>query len=448
MPMNIFSSFDPEELQSLRKSIGQFQLLVENSLDVLSEVSETGELLYVSPSVFRVLGFQPEELVGKNIFTLIHPDDIAAAREKFMLPECSITCRCRRRNGDWRWLETAGRDFVGTGGSSRAVLVSRDVTDRIETVGERGHIEAQLRHAQKQQLIGTFASGIAHDFNNVLTILLAHADLTENSAGDPERVKRCAREIRNACDRARDLIRRILAFSRKQTSELKPAQLQVIVKEVFALLRSTLPATIEMDLHLDTTAPAVLADSTQIHQVLLNLAANSRHAMGGSNGRLTIRVSTCVFDALAAPVPDGLRPGLYARVSISDTGHGMTPEVQKRIFEPFFTTKPPGEGTGLGLAVVQGIMKEHNGFITVHSEPDKGATFELFFPAHFPGENGSSSQACGLVSAISNSAIPAGSDSPESLASPEPSRIRNIHWQDESAGEIPIKIISNDWTGA
>jgi PAS domain S-box-containing protein len=437
-PVNNSHYSGADESQSLFKRVQRFQSLVENSPDLVSEVSVAGEFHYVSPGIRRVLGYSPNELLGKSIFEIVHPEDVGLAQENFLCSEGIVTCRCRHKNGSWLWLETSGRNFLAADGDVRSVLVSRDVTERMKSGGHPDRFEAQLRQAQKLEVLGTLASGIAHDFNNILAVLFAHADLAHMNIDQPELVRDSIDEIRNACDRARDLTRRILAFSRKEPRELKPVRLHAIVKEVFALMRSTLPASIEMDLHLDTTAPVVLADSTQIHQVLLNLAANAKHAMRGTRGRLMIRLDTCVVDGAQSERVRDLRPGLYARLSISDTGHGMTEDVLKRIFEPFFTTKPAEEGTGLGLAVVQGIVKEHHGAIGVSSQPGEGTTFDLYFPAHssaiagtYAGQNAGSA-ARGVVNGRSNCAnLP--------IWTPIP----RVIWRQDEIGDIPIRVISD-----
>jgi CheY-like chemotaxis protein/two-component sensor histidine kinase len=188
--------------------------------------------------------------------------------------------------------------------------------------------------------------------------------------------------VLQASSRAADLVRQILTFSRQERVERRLIQLRPIVAETIKLLRASIPSTIEFNVSLATNAPAVLADATQIHQILMNLGTNAWHAMKGRPGRLEIKLERCPIDAAQAAVQSRLRPGLYARVSVSDTGCGMDQAAQRRIFEPFFTTKPPGEGTGLGLSVVHGIMDSHDGAVTVYSHLGEGTVFHLYFPEH------------------------------------------------------------------
>jgi PAS domain S-box-containing protein len=258
---------------------------------------------------------------------------------------------------------------------------SRDITERERAKQQRDLLEAQLRQAQKMEAIGTLAGGIAHDFNNILGAIIAYTDLALMDQGDAKAQKEDFNQILKASDRAKKLVEQILSFSRQQKQERRPVRLQPVIHEVLRLVRSTLPASVVLDVEIEADSPAVLADPTQIHQILLNLSTNASHAMRGE-GTLGVRLEHARVDAAtAATVPD-LRPGSYALLTVTDTGHGMDAQTLKRIFEPFFTTKPPGEGTGLGLSVAHGIVKEHEGAITARSEPGRGTVFRIYFPEH------------------------------------------------------------------
>jgi signal transduction histidine kinase len=247
---------------------------------------------------------------------------------------------------------------------------------------EHRNLEEQLRQAQKMEAIGTLAGGIAHDFNNILSAIVGYTQLAELILKENPKVREYLGAVLQATRRATDLVRQILTFSRQQPQERRPIQLWPVVAESLKLLRSTIPSTIEFDTSLATDAPTVLADATQIHQILMNLGTNAWHAMKDSTGQLKVRLEQCVVDEAHAATQSQLNPGLYTRISVSDTGCGMDQATLGRIFEPFFTTKPPGEGTGLGLAVVHGIMKDHDGAVMVYSHPGEGTTFHLYFPAH------------------------------------------------------------------
>lgn len=256
-----------------------------------------------------------------------------------------------------------------------------DIEQRERAEAERAKLERQLRRAQKMEAIGTLAGGIAHDFNNVLAGIVGFAELIQQDADKPEEVKHHVGDILAASERARDLIRQILAFSSRQEQERQPVSLQRCLDEVLRLLRATIPTTVDIVPNLDTDTPAILADPTQIHQVVTNLITNSWHAIGERPGRIDVSLSAFRVDEDFARTHPDLRPGRYVRLSLTDNGCGMDSHTLERIFEPFFTTKETGRGTGLGLAMVHGIVKASDGAVTVYSEVGRGTTFHLYFPA-------------------------------------------------------------------
>jgi two-component system cell cycle sensor histidine kinase/response regulator CckA len=256
----------------------------------------------------------------------------------------------------------------------------RDVTaSKLAEEGRRS-LEAQLRESQKMEALGQLAGGIAHDFNNVLGAILGNLELASEDAGRDPRVLESLREIRTAAHRGRDLIQQILAFSRRQPTSLRVIRLQDSVDTALRLLRAMLPARVQIEHRFAADAPFIEADETQIEQVVLNLGTNAAQAMEGQPGRIHIEIDGVELGAATVEGALRLPAGRYARLRVSDTGHGMDAATLGRIFEPFFTTKPVGEGTGLGLPVVHGIVRAHGGEIAVHSEPGKGTRFELYFP--------------------------------------------------------------------
>lgn len=249
----------------------------------------------------------------------------------------------------------------------------------VKETKQRRQAEERLWQAQKMEAIGGLAAGVAHDFNNMLAVIVGNAelaldDITEQSPR--ENIK----QILNASKRSRDLVRQILTFSRKGQGERRPLKLVEIVEETTRLLRGSLPTNIKLETRIDDDSAPVLADPSQVQQVLMNLSRNAVHAMGEDGGTLTISLSGVTFDEQnGLPDPD-LEPGRYVKLAVRDTGTGIPDEICHRVFDPFFTTKGPGEGTGMGLAVAFGIVKSHLGAITVESEVGKGTTFNVFFP--------------------------------------------------------------------
>ena len=244
---------------------------------------------------------------------------------------------------------------------------------------------AELHQAQKLEAIGTLAGGIAHDFNNILAAILGYSDLALEAVHDNSQLKSDLQQVKTAGKRARDLVGQILAFSRKSQRERYPIQIYPAVKEALKLLRASLPTSIEVRTNIATGPEKVMADPTEIHQIIMNLCTNSFHAMQEKKGVLDVSLGPVTVEPVTVEKKEAersrdLKPGPYLRLAVKDTGCGMERDVMDRIFDPFFTTKEEGKGTGMGLSVVHGIVKEYDGSITVSSEPAAGTTFELFFP--------------------------------------------------------------------
>jgi signal transduction histidine kinase/ActR/RegA family two-component response regulator len=253
------------------------------------------------------------------------------------------------------------------------VAVKRDVTQEVA-------LEAQLRQAQKMEAIGTLAGGIAHDFNNILTPIIINTEMALLDLTPDSELRQDLNQVLKAGRRAKELVRQILTFSRQKEEELKPLLLSPVIKEALQLIRSTLPSTIEIRSIVEAESAVILADLTRIHQILMNLCTNAAHAMANKRGLLEVRlVLKEFFNDSPVSYPE-LKAGRYVSLIVSDTGEGITPEIMDKIFDPFFTTRKLGEGTGLGLSVVHGIVKSHGGALSVKSKIGEGTSVEVLFP--------------------------------------------------------------------
>ncbi len=364
--------------QAARQNEARFRRLIENASDMITVLDREGRIRFQSPSSLRVLGFTPDELLGRSAFDWVHPDELALATGTLAQAASSqstpvrLKARFRHKDGSWRLVESIGVAMPDDAGEGDIVLNSRDIT-------ESTALQAQLREAQKLDALGTLAGGIAHDFNNILSAIIAFIELGRLDNPDNAELQENLGEALLATERATNLVKQILSFSRRQPQQRHVASLTPVVNEALRLLRSTLPATVEIVREVEPELPGALVDPTQMHQVVMNLCTNAAQAMKG-RGQLWLRLDTYQLSA-SSPAPHvDLRAGDYLRLRVRDSGEGMDNAVLGRIFEPFFTTKRPGEGTGLGLAVVHGIVKEHDGVITVHSEVGKGTLVTVYLP--------------------------------------------------------------------
>ncbi|MCX5856094.1 MAG: ATP-binding protein, partial [Deltaproteobacteria bacterium] len=274
-------------------------------------------------------------------------------------------------------------------GVIRNVLVSAEVITINEEkfilsifydITDQKRLEAQLHQAQKMEAIGTLAGGIAHDFNNILSAIMGYTDLALGKLDKESPLQRYLGQVYKAGERARDLVKQILTFSRQSEDKLRPLRVSPIVKEVLKLLRACLPSTIQIHQKIQSDPDTVLADPTHIHQILMNLCTNAAHAMREKTGVLSITLLPVDIKPDDVFTPHALAPGTYLKLTVSDTGDGIDHGIMERIFDPFFTTKKPGEGTGLGLSVVYGIVKRCGGTITVKSKVEKGTECHVYLP--------------------------------------------------------------------
>ncbi|MDX6382577.1 MAG: two-component system, cell cycle sensor histidine kinase and response regulator CckA [Blastocatellia bacterium] len=371
--------------RAVRQGEVRLQSLVQHSSDVISILGKDGTTLYISPSVERVFGYQPDALIGLKMKDFLFPEDtqqaLSAFRRVAQEPGKTDAVKVRMRHQDQRWLdiEVTMTNLLDEPNVAGIVTNGRDVTERKKAEEALHDSEARLRQAQKMEAVGQLAGGVAHDFNNLLAVIIGYSDLVlRRLPAEDERSIQQVEQIKKAGDRAASLTRQLLAFSRKQVLQPKVLDLNAVVKDMDKMLQRLIGEHIEMRLSIKAEAGNIMADPSQIEQVLLNLAVNARDAMP-DGGCLTIATSNVEFtgsDIHPGPVEDGR----YVMIAVSDTGCGMSAEVQSRIFEPFFTTKETGKGTGLGLSTVHGIVKQSGGSLCVYSEPGHGTAFKIYLP--------------------------------------------------------------------
>ena len=329
------------------------------------------------------IGTVPPLAAALELYPPASREIIATALKKCASDGTPFDCEleivtAKRRRLDVRASGQAVRDEDGNITGIEGAF--QDITERKKSERARTSLEAQLRESQKMEAIGTLAGGIAHDFNNILATILGNVELARQDSRANWQALVSLDEIQKAGNRARDLVQQILSFSRRQPTTRRLLSTLSIVEESARLLRAALPRDVRVECQCGIDVPSIMADPTQVQQVLLNLGTNAAQAMEGRPGNVEIRCEEIMLDAASARIDLNLLPGRYSRVVISDTGHGMDAATQRRIFEPFFTTKPAGKGTGLGLSVAHSIMQGHGGAIIAHSEPGKGSRFELYFP--------------------------------------------------------------------
>lgn len=369
----------------LRNSEEHFRLLIENITDVITVLDDRGILRYASPSLERVLGFKPSELVNKNGCEFIHREDLNNAVDEFgrsfIAPGVcfSVQMRCRHKDGSWRIFETIGKSFLDRKEQLATVVNLHDITGRKQAENEKDKMEVQFRQSQKMESVGRLAGGVAHDFNNMLSVIIGHAGMVLYQLAQTDPLRHNLIEITKAASRSADLTRQLLAFARKQTITPKILDLNEAVSDILKMLNRLIGEQIEVAWIPGYNLWPVKIDPTQIDQILVNLTVNARDAITGS-GSITIATSNEFLDESFCQTHPYFSPGAFVLLTVTDTGEGMDKATLAHIFEPFFTTKELGKGTGLGLATVYGAVKQNNGFIEVKSEPGQGATFQIYLP--------------------------------------------------------------------
>jgi PAS domain S-box-containing protein len=374
----------------LRESRERLELALESSNSGVWEWDFKKEKLFLDDRTLKILGYERDELQTgvEGAAYLHHPEDYPIIQEQMRshmrgeIPVFDSEYRVRTKNGTWRWLRSCGKIAKWNGDQTPEILsgTTVDVTERVQAKEEKKRLENSLRQAQKMEAIGTLAGGLAHDFNNVLSAINGYMGIIRNHCSQDVKLSHYVDQVLGASNRATDLIRNMMAFSRQPKAEVLPLDIGALVEEVLTLLRASIPPTIEISHHIKTGLGSVLADPSQIHQVVMNLCTNAYQAMEKEGGRLdiTLEPETIAFDF--ANIHTNIKQGRYLKLSVTDTGPGIEPEKIHRIFEPYFTTKKVGEGTGFGLAMVHVIVEEHKGAILVDSQPGMGTTFHVYLP--------------------------------------------------------------------
>ncbi len=359
--------------------------IIQNAPTLICGIDGNGITTFINPVVEEITGYCKDELIGKNWWELFFPGEEYAQVDRLFTAlsegeivdyEMHLTCK----NGDRKdviWNSITKRDSSSI---TEVIGFGNDITERKRTADEKIKLQKQLQQAHKMEAIGTLAGGIAHDFNNILGIILGNTELAMYDVPEWDQTRKSLEEVKNASLRAKDVIQQLLSFSRKSDQKRKPVKVSSIIKDSLKFLRSSIPASIEIHKSIPDESGIISADPTQIHQVMMNLCTNAAHAMSENGGIMEVSLSTIKIGKDEGTQHIDLNQGRYVMITVSDTGYGIAKENLDRIFDPYFTTKKVGEGSGIGLSIIRGIVKNYEGDITVDSEPGKGTTFHIYLP--------------------------------------------------------------------
>lgn len=369
---------------ALRDSEERYRTAIEKAFDGIALVKEDKHI-YVNPRFAEIFGYDnPAEIIGRPLSLTVHPDDLDMVstfnrmRQNGESPPARYDIRGVKKDGALRYINVSAvkTDYLG---ESVSLVYLRDITDY-------KNLEDQLRQSQKMEAIGTLAGGVAHDFNNILGAIIGFSEMIEEDLPESDPSAANIRKVLSAAGRGRDLVKQILTFSRKTEYARSPLCIAPLIKETVQFLRASIPTTVAIDLKIRALHDSVVASPVEIQQIVMNLATNAAYAMRHTGGSLAIDIQNIVLDHDLRGFSSGMSPGRYVRLAVTDTGEGIGPEVIDRVFDPFFTTKAVGEGSGMGLAVIYGIVKSLNGYISVDSEQSTGSTFQVLLPASQSGE--------------------------------------------------------------
>jgi PAS domain S-box-containing protein len=378
--------------EALRESEEKYRILTEESPIAVSLIGRDGRYKYFNPKFTEIFGYRLEDIpTGKEWFRKAYPDERYRKRviatwiddqKKHGIGEARRrTFNVKCKDGSEKVIHF--RPVTLDKGDQ--IVLYEDITERKRAEEEKEKLEDQLRQSQKMESIGTLAGGIAHEFNNILGVIIGNNELAMMDVPDWSPAKDCLKEIQKASLRAKDVVRNILSFTRKTPPQRKPIQISTVIKDSLKLLRASIPTMINIRQNILCEREMILADSTEMNQALMNLCTNAVQAVGDEAGVLEVSLEPTTLDEESVAKYVGLNPGNFVKLTVRDTGHGIDPKIIDRIFDPYFTTKSLAEKTGMGLAIVYGIVKKHDGAIRVESEVGKEALFEVLFPL-FEGE--------------------------------------------------------------
>ena len=375
-----------QTIQALQESENRYRLLVNTIPSIVFRGYKDWSVDFFDEKIKSLTGYDGDEFNSGKMkwIDIIVEEDIKSVNEIFVRAlktdkTYDREYRIKSKTGKLHWIHERGNIFCNTEGAIEYVSgVFFDITERKQAKEERRELEMQLHQAQKMEAVGMLAGGIAHEFNNILGVIIGNAEVAVDEVPDTSLAKECLDEIRSASLRASDVVQQILSFARKDQIEWEPVNLTPIIKDCLRLLRSSIPRTIEISQDISCAFDTVFADPTQISQVVMNLCTNAAQAMDEHEGVLKVTLKNVEFENQDEKLD--VEPGFYVALTVSDTGQGIAPEIADRIFEPYFTTKEAGKGTGMGLSVVHGIVKNCHGKITIHSEPGKDTVFQVLLP--------------------------------------------------------------------
>ncbi|MFW6082306.1 MAG: hybrid sensor histidine kinase/response regulator, partial [Desulfosalsimonas sp.] len=370
---------------ALRESEEKYRILVENAREAIFVVQD-GVIRFANQATCELTGYSLEELISRQFTDFMHPEDSESVPAELFQPyrdvnsgkECCFRIISRSENVRWGELKSVEIEWEGRPATLNFLS---DITEQRKARQEREKLEMRLRQSQKIEALGTLTGGVAHDFNNILSIIMGYAELLQAELPEDHEAQKGLREISAAGRRARDVVRQLLTFSRRGEEEKSPQNISFVIKEGVRMIRSTTPSFIDIREDIATDLSLMMANPTQIHQLIINLCKNASDAMDEKGGVLTVRLEQETLKEKTPAFGSDLRRGDYVKLTVEDTGSGIAAERLERIFDPYYTTKEVDKGTGLGLSVVLGIVQDLGGGILVDSEKGQGSRFEVFFPA-------------------------------------------------------------------